>query len=47
MIPAKSISGIYFPTEVPFFSCQLCDRKDCPGRKAVYDPKIAAEFGES
>ena len=47
MIPAKSISGIYFPTEVPFFSCQLCDRKDCPGRKAVYDPKVAAEFGES
>ena len=47
MIPAKSVSGIYFPTEVPFFSCQLCDRKDCPGRKAVYDPKVAVEFGES
>ncbi len=47
MIPAKSISGIYFPTEVPFISCQLCDRKDCPGRKAVYDPKIKAQFGVS
>ncbi len=47
MIPAKSVSGIYFPTEVPFFSCQLCDRKDCPGRKVVYDPKVAAEYGES
>jgi hypothetical protein len=47
MIPAKSLSGIYFPTEVPFISCQLCDRKDCPGRKAVYDPKIKAEFGVS
>jgi hypothetical protein len=46
MIPAKSISGIYFPTEVPFFSCQLCDRKDCPGRKAAYDPKVEAEFFE-
>ena len=44
MIPAKSISGIYFPTEVPFFSCQLCDRKDCPGRKAAYDPKLEAQF---
>jgi hypothetical protein len=44
MIPAKSVSGIYFPTEVPFFSCQLCDRADCPGRKAAYDPKIKAEF---
>ena len=47
MIPAKSISGIYFPTEIPFISCQLCERKDCPSRKAVYDPKIKAEFGVS
>ncbi len=47
MIPAKSVSGIYFPTEVPFISCQLCDRTDCPGRKAAYDPKIKAEFGVS
>ena len=46
MIPAKSVSGIYFPTEVPFYSCQLCDRKDCPGRKAAYDPNAAAEFNE-
>ena len=45
MIPAKSLSGIYFPTEVPFISCQLCDRNDCPGRKAAYDRKIKAEFG--
>ncbi len=45
MIPAKSESGIYFPTEVPFVSCQLCDRRDCPGRKAAYDVKIKAEFG--
>jgi len=46
MIPAKSISGIYFPTEVPFYSCQLCDRKDCPGRKAAYDPKLETQFNE-
>lgn len=44
MIPAKSESGIYFPTEVPFYSCQLCDRKDCPGRKAAYDSKIKAGY---
>jgi hypothetical protein len=24
MLPAKSVSGIYFPTETSFFSCQLC-----------------------
>jgi len=47
MIPAKSESGIYFPTEVPFYSCQLCDRKDCPGRKAAYDSKIKAGYDVS
>ena len=45
MLPAKSISGIYFPTEVSFFSCQLCPRDKCPGRKAVYDNKLAKEYG--
>ncbi len=37
---------LYIATEVPFFSCQLCDRKDCPGRKAAYDPKLEAQFNE-
>jgi hypothetical protein len=45
MLPAKSISGIYFPTEVSFFSCQLCQRDNCPGRKAAYDNKLAKEYG--
>jgi len=45
MLPAKSISGIYFPTEVSFFSCQLCRRDKCPGRKAAYDNKLAKEYG--
>jgi hypothetical protein len=45
MLPAKSISGIYFPTEVSFFSCQLCPRNDCPSRKAAYDNKLAREYG--
>ncbi len=44
MIPAKSVSGIYFPTEVHFSSCQLCDRENCPGRKAAYDAKVARSF---
>ncbi len=37
MIPNKSVSGIRFPTEVSFESCQLCPRADCPGRHAPYD----------
>ena len=45
MIPRKSSSGIYFPTEIPFFACQLCPRKECPSRKAAYDVKKAKEYG--
>jgi hypothetical protein len=45
MLPVKSISGIYFPAEVSFFSCQLCPRDKCPGRKAAYDNKLATEYG--
>jgi len=45
MIPAKSISGFYFPTEVSFYSCQLCPRKRCESRKAKYDQTRAGEYG--
>jgi len=45
MIPTKSVSGIYFQTEVSFLSCQLCQRGNCPGRKARYDEKRAREYG--
>jgi hypothetical protein len=45
MIPGKSLSGIYFPTEIPFYSCQLCPRKSCPSRKASYDERLAREYG--
>lgn len=37
MIPTKSVSGIRFPTEENFESCQLCPRQGCPGRRAPYD----------
>lgn len=36
MIPNKTVSGILFPTEIPFVSCQLCTREDCPRRRAEY-----------
>lgn len=45
MIPTKSVSGIYFQTEVSFLSCQLCQRGNCPGRKARYNEKRAREYG--
>jgi hypothetical protein len=45
MLPAKSVSGIYFPTETSFFSCQLCPREKCESRKAKYNEKLAEEYG--
>jgi hypothetical protein len=40
MTPIKSVSGIWFPTEESFESCQLCPRERCPGRRAPYDPDL-------
>jgi hypothetical protein len=44
MIPRKSLSGIYFPTEIPFMACQLCPKESCPSRKARYDEKLVREY---
>ncbi|HHT64035.1 MAG: vitamin B12 dependent methionine synthase [Bacillota bacterium] len=43
MSPIKSVSGFRFPKEGSFESCQLCPRKDCPGRKAPYDKNLYEE----
>jgi hypothetical protein len=40
MVPAKSVSGIWFPTETSFASCQLCQRENCRGRRAPYDKEL-------
>jgi hypothetical protein len=40
MIPTKSVSGIRFPNQDDFQSCQLCPREGCPGRRAVFDPEL-------
>ncbi len=48
MIPPKSVSGIRFPTEKRFESCQLCPREVCPSRKAAYDEDLfEREFAQS
>lgn len=44
MIPKKSVSGIYFPTETTFYSCQLCPREHCEGRKAPYNQSLVEEY---
>ncbi len=40
MVPAKTVSGILFPTEETFASCQLCPREVCPNRRAPYDAAL-------
>jgi len=45
MLPAKSESGIFFPTREKFISCQLCPRKDCDNRKAKFDRQAAEKTG--
>jgi hypothetical protein len=40
MTPAKSVSGIRFPTDVRFESCQLCPREECPNRRIPYDKEL-------
>ena len=44
MLPRKSISGIFFPSEEGFMSCQLCDRDKCPARRAPYDEVMVARY---
>jgi hypothetical protein len=41
MVPNKSVSGILFPAEVHFESCQLCTRENCPRRRAPYSGEPA------
>jgi Vitamin B12 dependent methionine synthase, activation domain len=40
MIPTMSVSGIVFPTETEFASCQVCHREDCPRRAAPFDETV-------
>ena len=44
MMPIKSVSGVFFPTEVSFENCQLCPRERCPGRRAPYDECLMQSY---
>lgn len=43
MVPEMTTSGILFPSEKTYRNCQLCQREDCPGRSAHFDPALWAE----
>jgi hypothetical protein len=40
MIPNKTVSGILFPTERDFRTCQVCHRKNCQNRRAPFDQAL-------
>jgi hypothetical protein len=44
MKPIKSRSGIVFPNDTGFLSCQLCTQSKYPGRRAKYDPELVKEY---
>ncbi|MFH1568133.1 MAG: hypothetical protein ABIL09_09055 [Gemmatimonadota bacterium] len=44
MVPNKTVSGVRFPTEIDFRSCQVCHREDCPSRSAPFDPALLAAY---
>ncbi|MEA3225551.1 MAG: vitamin B12 dependent methionine synthase [Planctomycetota bacterium] len=46
MVPNKSLSGIRFPTEIAFRSCQLCHRQHCPSRAAPFDKALWDSIGD-
>jgi hypothetical protein len=43
MVPNKSVSGLFYPSEHGFQSCQLCHREKCPNRRAPFDPHLWEE----
>ncbi|MHC4643772.1 MAG: vitamin B12 dependent-methionine synthase activation domain-containing protein, partial [Planctomycetota bacterium] len=44
MIPNKSLSGICFPSEISFKSCQVCQREDCHARRAAFDKGLMESY---
>jgi len=38
MVPNKTTSGILYPSESGFRTCQVCHRENCPNRTDPFDP---------
>ncbi len=47
MIPNKTVSGLLFPTEHDFRTCQVCHRDPCPNRTAPFDAVVWRSLRES
>ena len=44
MLPNKTASGILYPTEVTFQSCEVCHREGCPNRHAEFNAALWDEI---
>ncbi len=44
MKPVKSRSGLFFYNDDGFETCRLCRQMRCSGRRAAYDPAVAAKY---
>jgi len=44
MVPNKTTSGILFPTETDFRSCEVCHREKCPSRQAPFNRQLWDEI---
>ena len=40
MKPNKTVSGVYFTTDIDFRTCQVCRREACPSRSAAFDAHL-------
>ncbi len=47
MIPNKTVSGLLFPTEHEFRTCQVCHRDPCPSRTAPFDSAVWRSLRET
>jgi cobalamin-dependent methionine synthase I len=36
MVPTKSVSGIFYPSASEFCNCLVCERRNCPNRRADF-----------
>ena len=44
MQPNKSLSGIRYPSEIDFRTCQLCHKENCPTRQLPLDEEVIKKY---
>jgi len=44
MLPNKSVSGVLFPSSSNYVNCKLCERTNCPDRRAKFNAQIKEQL---